>query len=320
LSILAISAAWALSWSAPLRADAARDAYDEGVKAFDAGRFSEAAAAFHKAYELKRSWKIRYNIGQSEAAAKRFGLALDAFEAYLGEGGDDVDPARRDEVLAEIQRLRLLVGGIEIVGPAGATVAIDGVARGVLPLGTRLRETAGVDHEIVVVGADGVELLRRAGVRVGSGELVTVEVVAPAKAIAAPPTTANAAAESAPPAPAGGSGHGPLWTAGWVAVGIGAATAIVGAITGGMALAKQADLEKACPDRSCTSAKDLDLRDSADALGLATDVLLPAGAVLAAAGAVLLIVDAKKGGERAAVAVMPQIGGTGAGLSMEGRF
>jgi len=306
-------AACALLWSGALRADEARDAYAKGVAAFDAGRYAEAAEAFRQAYELKRSWKIQYNIGQSEAAAKRYGLALDAFEAYLAEGGDDVDQTRRDEVLAEIQRLKLLVGGIEVKGPAGAKVIIDGVDRGTLPFGARIRETAGVDHEVAIVAADGTELLRRGGVRVGSGEVVTVEV--PVEE-ATTPAPAGEAAPAAPAAPA----HGKLWPWGWAAVGAGAAVAIAGAITGGMALGKRSDLEAACPDRTCASEGDLALRDDAERLGLITDVLIPVGAVVAATGAVLLILDARRGGEAPAVAFTPQVGPGAAGLSLEGSF
>jgi hypothetical protein len=317
-----MSAAIALSWSAPLRADEARAAYDRGVAAFDAGRYVEAAEAFRKAYDLKHSWKIQYNVGQSEAAAKRYGLALDAFEAYLAEGGDDVESTRRDEVLAEIQRMRLLVGGIEIEGPPGAAVAIDGMERGRLPLGARIRETAGVDHEVVIRAEDGTELLRRTGIRVGSGEVVTVKVAGEEAASAPSPASQPAAAqpEGAGPAQPVETAHGALWTWGWVAIGVGAATVIAGGVTGGMALSKQSDLEEACPDKTCASEKDLELRDSASALGLVTDILIPVGAAVAVAGAIMLIVDRKSGAERATALVMPQIGGSGAGLSVEGRF
>jgi hypothetical protein len=105
-----------------------------------------------------------------------------------------------------------------------------------------------------------------------------------------------------------------------VAIGVGAVTAIAGGVTGGMALSKQSDLEKACPDKICTSEKDLKMRDSASTLGLVTDILIPVGAVVAAAGAIMLIVDSRAGKERADVAVVPQVGVNGAALSVEGRF
>ena len=50
-------------------------------------KFKEAADAFRLANHLRRSWKLLYNIGQCEAAAKRYGMALDAFERYVAEGG-----------------------------------------------------------------------------------------------------------------------------------------------------------------------------------------------------------------------------------------
>jgi hypothetical protein len=299
----------------------AKVAYQQGVTDFGAGRFDAAAAAFRKAFELKPSWKIRYNVGQSEAAARRYGLALDAFEAYLAEGGDDVESARRDEVLAEIQRLRLLVGGIEVKGPLGASVVVDGTERGKLPLGARIRETAGVDHEVVVTGADGAELLRRTGLRVGSGEVVTVEVAGdeqPAAAVAA--EQGNGGGEQKPAAQVEDGGGVSLATWGWIALGVGAAAAVAGGVTGGLAMSKQSDLESKCPGKTCTSSKDLDLRDSADTLALMTDVLIPVGSAIAVVGAILLIVDYTSEPETTAMTVMPSIGGNGAGLVLEGRF
>ena len=53
-------------------------------------RFLEAVRAFRSANEINPSWKIEFNIGQCEAALKRYGLAMEAFEKYLALGGDEV--------------------------------------------------------------------------------------------------------------------------------------------------------------------------------------------------------------------------------------
>ena len=62
----------------------AKALYKEGALHFEAGRFEEASKAFRAAYEAKPSWKLQYNIGQSEAAARRYGQALDAFDLEAG--------------------------------------------------------------------------------------------------------------------------------------------------------------------------------------------------------------------------------------------
>ncbi|MBN2673405.1 MAG: tetratricopeptide repeat protein [Deltaproteobacteria bacterium] len=106
---------------------AAKEAFDEGTKLFSQKQYDEAAERFREAYALKATWKLLYNIGQAEAAAKRYGLALEAFERYLAEGGDEVENSRRSEVLEEIRKMRDMVGDLLVKGPADAVVSVDGV-------------------------------------------------------------------------------------------------------------------------------------------------------------------------------------------------
>jgi tetratricopeptide (TPR) repeat protein len=103
----------------------AEAAFEEGKRLYHDESFEAAAAAFRKAYELRPNWKILYNIGQSEAASKRYGLAVEAFERYLVMGGDDIDQNRRDEVLEEMEKFRKIVGSIEIKAPDGLVVLVD---------------------------------------------------------------------------------------------------------------------------------------------------------------------------------------------------
>ena len=144
--------------------DEAKAAFEEGASLFSAGDFPAAAKAFRRAYEIKPSWRLLYNIGQSEAAAKRHGLAMDAFEKYLSQGGDDVDEARRVEVTAEVERLRTIVGTIEVTAPNDSLVEIDGIERGTTPLPGRLKVAAGVEHQVAVRKGGKVLLARTVSV------------------------------------------------------------------------------------------------------------------------------------------------------------
>ena len=65
-------------------------AFAEAKRYFMDGQFGKAAMKFREANVLKPSWKLFYNIGQCETAAKHYGLALEAFEQYLARGGDGV--------------------------------------------------------------------------------------------------------------------------------------------------------------------------------------------------------------------------------------
>ena len=69
-------------------------AFENAKVLFHELKYKEAADSFREAYKLKPNWKLLYNIGQSEAAGKRHGLALQAFESYLSQGGDDIEESR----------------------------------------------------------------------------------------------------------------------------------------------------------------------------------------------------------------------------------
>ena len=81
----------------------AKAEFSRGVELYNSGSYKEAAKAFRRANELKPSWSLLYNIAQSEAAAKNYGPAYEAFEEYLAKGGDDLTDERRETAL----RLRM---------------------------------------------------------------------------------------------------------------------------------------------------------------------------------------------------------------------
>lgn len=296
------------------RADDAKNEYDRGLAAFTGERYEEAAQAFRKAYELKPSWKLFFNIGQSEAAAKRSGLALEAFESYLAQGGDDVPEARREEVLVEVERLRKMVGMAKIHAPEGATVFVDGVKRGEASMLGKFPVAAGVKHTIWAV-VDGNELPQKV-FKVTGGDTVTVDL------------NEKVGQESAPVEPVpepidpgrSDDGSSRMITIGWVAVGVGGALLIGGAITGGMALNLDNDLYETCPDESCFSDRQPDI-DKLNALSLTTDVLIGVGAAAAVTGIVVLIVGyKKKGASEEPVALAPALAPGFAGAVVQGRF
>ena len=104
--------------------------FKKGVALFNENKKDEAVQEFNAAYEIKPSWKILYNIGQCHASLKRYGMAIESFEKYLGEGGDEVPKERQDEVLGELDRLRRMVGSIKVHGPDGVEIYIDKILRG----------------------------------------------------------------------------------------------------------------------------------------------------------------------------------------------
>ncbi len=161
-------------------ADDAKQAYRRGVTAFNDAKYADAAEAFREAYRLKPSWKILYNIGQSDAATARYGLALEAFEAYLVEGADQVSDERREAVINELQRLRVLVGVVEVRGAeAGIELFIDDVNRGVTPFEGPIRVAAG-KHDAVLKQGEEVVLEQQITVAGGMTTKLQIEKEEPA--------------------------------------------------------------------------------------------------------------------------------------------
>ncbi|MCP4600407.1 MAG: tetratricopeptide repeat protein [Proteobacteria bacterium] len=179
-------------------------AFNEGIKLYQVGKMDEAVQKFRHADALNPSWKIKYNIGQCEASLKRYGLAIEAFEQYLGHGGDEISIERRDEVLTELDRLRRMVGTITISGEPGVDVYVDVVKRANTSIRTSIKVTAGVEHEISFVKNG--EKMGSVKLIVSGGEVValptdskrpsTVAVTHPTSKVA---PTATPAAKPTPP-------------------------------------------------------------------------------------------------------------------------
>jgi tetratricopeptide (TPR) repeat protein len=127
----------------------AKKMHELGVDLAKQEKYEEATKAFRRAYDLRPSWKLLFNIGQCEAGSKRYGHALTAFERYLVEGGDSVPEERRTYVAKELERLRPLVGMVEVTAPEGAEVFVDNESMGVTPLDAPLR-LAATTHQFLV--------------------------------------------------------------------------------------------------------------------------------------------------------------------------
>jgi hypothetical protein len=309
----------------------AKEAYGRGKAAFAEGRFDEAAKEFREANRLKPSWRIYYNIAQAEAAGKRYGLALEAFEKYLSEGGDDVEAERQSEVLSEVARLRNLVGYIKVSAPEGTTVAVDGELRGTAPIFRELPVAASVRHTVTATAEGAV--VGEETVQVSGGRTVQVALTAktePAvtEPVASPETQPSPTAapvetvSEGPSADPGGTKGSRLRIIGWATTGVGAAVLIGGVVTAGLAMSKEGDLKDNCSNGTCPE-EYLATQDQRDNLALATDILLPVGGVIAAAGITMVLVgliQKRNHQTETAVRVRPLPVPGNAGLMLEGRF
>ncbi len=302
---------------------AALEAFKEAKALYADSKFSEAANKFREANKLRPAWKLYFNIGQSEAAAKRSGLAVEAFEMYLSMGGDDVPVDRQELVVAEIKRLRPIVGFVSVTADPGATVIIDGNDRGTTPLPGPLMVAAGTEHD-VRIERDGEALLERK-VKVAGQQTISMEVEDEAKGDDEPlPEGPEVTAPDPEPEPIPQPKKSTRRSLGIAGLGVGAALLVSGAVTGGVALAQFSDLKDKCPGNQCLSTKDEDQASRADTLALVTDILLPVGAVVGTVGIILLVTSRRnretESDAPVALRPVPVIGPERGGLFLEGRF
>ncbi|MBN2715180.1 MAG: hypothetical protein JXX14_04950 [Deltaproteobacteria bacterium] len=326
----------------------ARVAYQQGTELFAAEQYSAAAESFREANRQKPSWKIQYNIAQAESAAKRYGLALQAFELFLAEGGDEITVTRKDEVLAEIRRLREMVASVDVEGPPSAEVYVDGIWRGSIPLEGLIKITAGKRHEIKVV-LDGEVLLNRT-IRLSGGDETTLEVVnkdVPSESVETVAIDTQADTSPANPKPEHvekttepiaerpepaivktadiqlSKDEGKkLRTAAAVLLGVGSVVSVFGGVMGGLSMARTQNVKDLCDNSAneCNTIDGAEAYDEAMGYGRMANILIPAGVAVAGTGLVMYLIGRSKREKITSLHIMPVGAYEGGAVLVAGRF
>lgn len=116
--------------------DQARSHFKTGLSLAEAGELQGALDAFRQAYDTSPNYAVLYNLGRAYEALGRSVEAVHTLERFLAEGGNDIEPGRRQEVEAIVERERATLARAEIVvSPQEAEVFLDGVRLGPAPLG-----------------------------------------------------------------------------------------------------------------------------------------------------------------------------------------
>lgn len=248
----------------------ARERYDRGVQLYEVeGDVGGALIELKKAYDIAPNYRILFNIGQIARTARDYVTSLRAFEAYLAQGGAELDAAKREQVTAELETLRGLVANVNVtVDQPGATITIDDVDVGRSPLAAAVMVNAG--RHRVAAQYEGRTATR--SVEVGGRERVTVELQIPRPASAPAPVQ-----PSRPPEPES-TGPSPYVWIGW---GTAAALGAGAAVTGVLALSQKSDVEERTfvgetPPQDLT-----DDRTTARTLAITSDVLTGTAIIVA---------------------------------------
>jgi hypothetical protein len=114
--------------------EVARQRYEEGVKAYDGGRFEDARGAFLQAYALTRHPAVLLNLGQSEMRSNHIedgGMHLQQFLREMPSASPD-QKATAEKGIAEAKKKTGYI--VVIVDANGADVQVDGNSVGKSPL------------------------------------------------------------------------------------------------------------------------------------------------------------------------------------------
>ncbi|WP_437820618.1 PEGA domain-containing protein [Sorangium sp. So ce1078] len=114
--------------------EVARQRYEEGVKAYDAGRFEDARTAFLQVYALKRHPAVLLNLGQSELRSNHLEDAGKHLQQFLREH-TTATPEQRAAAEKAIADVKRRTGFLVVTTDAnGADISVDGVLVGKAPL------------------------------------------------------------------------------------------------------------------------------------------------------------------------------------------
>lgn len=217
----------------------ARSLAAEAIALYTAGDFKNALKKFARADQLYPATTLKLRVARCLDHLNRMHESAEQYREIIGtklkwtasgkhhEAREDAVPELA-KLLEQMPRILILVSGIE---SEAATVHMDNVR---IPTDGRDRTVDPGMH--VFVAAKGSRVAKRR-VQVERGRAIRVELQLPDPDNKMPLVPSD-----------DGSA---FRIGGWVAIGLGAAGAILGGVTGGMLLIQQSNLQGRCPNQAC---------------------------------------------------------------------
>jgi hypothetical protein len=267
------------------RADARKN-YAEGEAKLAVGDYAGAFKAYKAANELIPASAALYKMGVCVDKQNKPTEAVTAYEAFLGSNPPEKMQDKVSEVRARVAELKKKIGppAVKVTSdPAGANVAVDGVAQvGVTPVDVKL---APGHHKIRVTTSGYTGVTKEVDVEAGVPK--TVDVILPKEeAVAAAPlptSTAPAPVEAPPQPPTETQPEHRSNVVAYVLLGVAGAGAVVGSVFGIQALGDKSDFNNKPADHTNEKA------DSVEKNALISDMAFGAALTLGVTGVVLLL-------------------------------
>lgn len=194
--------AFVLLWAAPAIADEAepvdattaevRAHHRRGLELYDESDYRLALIEFERAYEIGKSYKILYNIGQVHFQLKAYAKARSVLTRYLAEGGDAISAERRAEVERDLATLQTRTAHLTVrVNVEGAEVWVDDTLVGRAPLDETLVDAGRLRIKVSRTGY--ASTVRDVSVVGGDAQTITIELMAmkPEIIVTAPATSSG---------------------------------------------------------------------------------------------------------------------------------
>ena len=302
---------------------------DRGVKAFDAGDYERALAAYREAHSLMALPQLSFMIGRCLEVLGQPAEAAAAFERALTESPGAALRQRIESELAEV-REKLRVGRLVLtIDPPGTELRVDGRLVGRAPLDPLALEPG--THRLSLSHPERKSL--EAIVEIAGGAERSLELTLDARPEPPPPEPppddvgdGAAGDPDDPPVVVAASRRWYHSTAGWAVLGSGLAVAAGGGALLGVAEMERADVRRAVDqlrageDPSLSHGDAHAKQERADAEEIAGWVLVGVGGAAVVTSIVLFVTLG--GAEPAAptTVLAPTLLPGGGGLSLGGRF
>jgi hypothetical protein len=249
--------------------------FNRGVQYYRSSDFRSALVEFREAYRIAPSFKILYDLAQTNVELQDYASAVKAYRAYLAQGGASVAADRRAEVEGKLATLEPRVGQVDLsVNVPGATVVFEGERR--IELGT-----APFDGPVFVnpgawkaVATKDGYLPASADLAVAGGEHKQVSLDLVPRSPGAPPEPAHPDATPAHPSRLGA----PVW----IGIAVTGALAVGAGVTGALALGAKSDYDAKQGTLGVSHADLQSASQRTQTLALVTDIL--GGAAIVSAG------------------------------------
>ena len=113
----------------------AREHFARAQQLYDEGHFEASLLELQRAYDVKPSWRLLFNLAELRFTVHDYVGSLRTFERFLAEGGTEIDAPKRAAAESKLGTLRSLVGSVKITtNVPGATLYVDDEAIGKSPL------------------------------------------------------------------------------------------------------------------------------------------------------------------------------------------